>query len=94
MFTREQAVQSPYKNRAPRMNELYTLGVARKQQQRSSSVLRRVQNPIRMSEDEADVLISERRLSENLPLTPLETYLKKHGVTLERSAGTSRRNRT
>lgn len=53
-----------------------------------------VPNPTaEMTEDDADVIVSERRLEEGKRLIPFEEYLREHGLTVERSARPSRSKR-
>ncbi len=63
----------------------YTVGMAQRKRTKVESKPRPVSNPAGLTEDEADYIISERRLRENPEGgIAFEDYLKKHGLTMER----------
>jgi hypothetical protein len=51
-----------------------------------SGKLRRVPTPVRLSEDEADVIISERNIAEDPEGIPFEGVLNELGYELDRTA--------
>ena len=59
--------------------------VKRRTQTPSTQVLRRVENPVHMSEDEADLIIANRRAKE--PTIDFQDYLRKHGCEIKKTPG-------
>ncbi len=57
--------------------------VKRRTQTPSTQVLRRVENPVHMSEDEADMIIANRRAKE--PTIDFQDYLRKHGYAIKKT---------